>query len=175
MQIPENMSGFARPKVNEASSFPPAGTGLERPAAEEQSVYEAFVNAANALIFNRESRASAEDIFAEDDPVKGVAMLAGVAGARAASAIYEQRKRPVPSEIIVAGMEEIVDSANQVSMKFGNPMLDEDQAMAALMSSVDQTRSALQGAGVIDEEDAKAEFEAAQGMSEQDILARFGG
>jgi hypothetical protein len=179
MNIPEGMSGFGatgKPQAAESAINMGSPQMLETQEAspEEQAIYEAYVNAARLMIYDKGARQAVMDMLdTPEDPKAGLIEVVGSVATRAAKEIGKARRQPVSSEILLEGLDEIITAAVEMADKAGLPPYDQQALDGAMIGAADRVRVGL-GEDVNKEEAANA-IEAAKGMSEQEIAGRFGG
>jgi hypothetical protein len=179
MNIPDGMSGFGaanKPQSSESAinMGSPQMLETEDASPEEQAIYEAYVNAARLMIYSKGSRnAVMKMLDTPQDPKVGLIEVVGSVATRAAKEIGKARQQPVSSEILLEGLDEIITAAVEMADKAGLPPYEQQALDGAMIGAADNIRVGL--GEDVSKEDAAGDIEAAQGMSEQQIVGRFGG
>lgn len=181
LPIPEGISGF-KPKQAPATADMTAVTGQapamegEEASPEEQALYERFTK--RALLFTYAKEATGpimEMVQSSADLQTGIGKAASIAAQRAMDETMKSERTPVPADIVLAGMEEIVPAVAEMVQTATGEEIGQEALNAAMMVAADDLQRAMSKSGAYSKEMAQADVAELQEMDRSGGLERFMG
>jgi hypothetical protein len=167
----EAMSGGApTPQAPpQANGFQPTQEGT--PATpEQQQQYNRFVAMSILMLYDEKFMPKAQQMLSGGTtPVDAMARI----GSSIASRIYMGAKKQgaeIPAEVVLHGGWELMNEIRTFAQTTGAGEISDEQMEDAYYLASDMMRSTLQGAGMVDQEQAQGEFEQMRGTFGDDAF-----
>lgn len=180
--LPENLSGLgAQPPGGPRTSAaippgqtpPDAGQGGTPASQQEQAIYDRFVGNALKALWNKKGLPAMVRAMNTRDPREGVARVTAQIVARVAQSAG-QAGEGLPTDVLWHGSAEIFANVLEMAEEAGIHQFSQDPkaTQGAMVRAFDEIRLALDGMGMIDEDEFSAMLQEAQAADQAGTLAQ---